>query len=181
MTVLNIIWSTLMSLAIVLIPIIGKLWVNKNTAKLKLSLSKEEFGHQIRFNREFNIYQFLWKKLATLTRESQLLTSSGYYSFNGKDTRSQDFGKALSCAYSVLDNNIPFYSQEVYEPAKKILDVLNDKTSYLRIALRTEFKNPEIKHFEEAQKAIEEMRPLIGEVEKAIRRRIYSDKENNQG
>lgn len=176
MTVLNIIWSTLMSLAIILIPIIVKLWVNKNTAKLKLSLSKEEFVHQIRFNREFNIYQFLWKKLATLTRESQLLTSSGYYSFNGKDTRSQDFGKALSCAYSVLDNNIPFYSQEVYEPAKKILDVLNEKTSYLRLALSPGFKDPENKHFEKAQNAIEEIRPLIKDVEKAIRKRIYGDR-----
>ncbi len=165
MTVFNIIWSTLMTLAIIIIPIIGKLWVDK-----------EKFVHQIRFNREFNVYQSLWKKLATLTRESQPLTYSGYYSSDGKDTRSQDFGKALSCAYNVLDNNIPFYSKEVYEPAKKNLDFLDDKTNYLRLALRPGFEDPKNKHFEEVKNAIEEIQPLIREVEEAIRKRIYGDR-----
>jgi len=173
MTTINIIWTVINSILIIAIPV----WANNRLEKLKSSLSKGEFIHQTRFNREFDIYQFLWKKLATLIRKSELLQYSGFFNSQGGDSRAQESGKALAETFEVLDNNIPFFSPTVYEPAKKILDLINKETSSIRLALSPGFRDPKPEDFEKVKEAIAEIRPYVEEVKMAIRKRIYDEVE----
>ena len=155
---------------------IAAFFFSKRLKKIEVSLAKEQYIHQIRFNREFDIYQFLWKKLATLIRKSELLTYSGYYDPRG-DSRAKEFGEAFAATFKVLDNNIPFFSPTVYEPARKILNLINKETSSIRLALSQGFKDPEFNDFDKVKEAITEIRPYVEEVKMAIRERIYDKEE----
>jgi len=63
MTIINIIWSGINSLIIILLPIIAKLFTDRKLAELKSSLTKVEFIHRLQFEKEFKIYEELWSKL----------------------------------------------------------------------------------------------------------------------
>ena len=74
MSTLNIIWSTINSLMLILLPIIAKLWADNKLMKLKSSLSKGEFIHRLQFEKEFETYQELWANLIKLKNLVELFT-----------------------------------------------------------------------------------------------------------
>ena len=66
------IWNLINSIGIVVITIVGGLLVNKQLEKIKSKYSKQQFVHQLQFEKEFNIYHELWKKIRELKNKTEL-------------------------------------------------------------------------------------------------------------
>ncbi len=162
-----------------IIAVFGRIWTGKRLKKIEVSLAKKQYIHQIQFNREFNIYQALWKKLVTLIRRSEFLLCSGFFNLQNPqdDSRGKELEKTLTDTYQVLVNNIPFFSPAVYKPARKIFDLLNKETESVRLGLRPLFVDPGFEDYDKVKEAITEIRPYVKEVEEAIRERIYGKEE----
>ena len=58
--------------------------VNKKTAKIKSALEKEQFIHRLQFEKEFEIYLKLWKKLVDLKDATEMLMPIMDYNEPGK-------------------------------------------------------------------------------------------------
>lgn len=150
--------------------------ISAELEELKSSLAKEQHIHQALFNKEFEIYQALWKQLATLIRKSADLISFELQNLQ-EDSISQEFRKTLTETHEVLNDNIPFFSTNVYEPAKKLLHLINKEMSSIGLAHSPESKDQKTKDFEEMKETVIKIHPYVKDVEIAIRERIYGKEE----
>ncbi len=143
--------------------------------ELKSSLSKEQFIHKLQFEKEFKIYEELWKKLVDLKEATEKIIPINGYREPGKDDaeidkeRAQIVAEAYSEVRKIINYNKPFYDEKVYENTEKIL------SQSFRQVLAVRYPNrDESKHFEKAEERIEEIFAVIYKVEVAIRERILN-------
>ncbi len=151
--------------------------VNKKTAKIKSALEKEQFIHRLQFEKEFEIYLELWKKLFVLKEATEMLVLVVDYDEPGlteeetRKIRLERAEKAYNEVQTAINHYRPFFAKDVYKNAKKILD------KSLRQVLTSQYpgKNIEevLKSFEKAQSRTKNILKVIDEIEKAIRHRIF--------
>jgi len=174
MTTGNIIWSLINSVLIVLITFIGNFIVKKKLEKLKSSLSKERYIHKVQFEKEFDIYQNLWKELVALRRSIFTLFIPNYL-FVPLDSEAENnievkklerFRTVLEKATLTIEDYAPFYSQKVFEYSTEML-----KLSRKLNSIYHEIKDPE-EQYKKTKEKKEEMLSLINNIEKVIRDRI---------
>ena len=148
----------------------------KRLREIESKHSKDEFIHQIRFSKEFEVYQIFWERLATLIRKSAFLITSELQNLPG-DSRRQEYGKALAEIHVVLENNIPFLSPTVYKPVRELLDLIKEEISPIGLALNPDSKDHKPKDLEEMKAIVMGIHPYVKKVEMAIRDRIYGKEE----
>jgi len=186
MTNLNIIWSGINSLIIILLSIFGKLWadkkkleiqneLNKELEQTKSSLSKERYIHRLQFEKEFRIYEELWRYLIQLQDSvSKLIPIAdicepGRTKEEIKKERLQNVQKDYNKVQKSIKNYKPFYSEKVYKNANEIL-----KNS-IRQVLAIHYPDRDVvEYFTKAQKRTNEINEIIYKIEKAIRDRIHN-------
>lgn len=141
-------WPTFLSgvalavpLAAALIAIAGRYWADKILeehkakylaqmetllADLRTRDTKELFVHKVQFEKEFRVYEDLWKQALELGR------AGGPFGvlFQGQpktiDSRVDLVADAHSKLQETVFGNRPFYSPAVFDAAKKLLDALLD-------------------------------------------------------
>jgi len=150
--------------------------VNKKTAKIKSALEKEQFIHRLQFEKEFEIYLELWKKLFVLKEATEMLMPVIDYDEPGlteEETRKIRLEKAIKAYDEVrtaINHYKPFFAKDVYKNANKILN------ESFKQALASQYpgRNVEefLQNFERAQKRTEEILNIIDKIDKSISTRI---------
>ena len=147
--------------------------LSKELADIKSSLSKEQFIHRLQFEKEFKIYEELWKRLLDLRGSTARLipiidwADPNKTEDETKKERLEKFTSDLDEVRKAIFENKPFYNEEVYENSNKII-----RKSISQI---TKFHYPEKDigdHYMNAEKRVNEINRIIDSVEKAIRERI---------
>lgn len=172
MSDLNLIWSIVNSLLIIATPVIGKIWADGKIEKVKSSLSKKELIHKLQFEHEFKIYKSLWKKIANLSKATAELLPIMDLTGLDKEEKLNNIQKALNESSSVIIDNTPFYSKEIYEYANEIY-----KISLTEALLFSHATVSNIKDFERAQEKAKELFEISKKIEEAIRNRINRDED----
>ena len=152
--------------------------VNKKTAKIKAVLAKEQFIHRLQFEKEFEIYLELWKKLFVLKEATEMLIPIVDYDEPGKteeETRKirlKRAEKAYDEVRTAINHYRPFFAKDVYKNAMKIL------SKSLKQALASQYSGRNVDEFlgrfEEAQRRTENILKIIDEIDKSIRTRILN-------
>jgi len=152
--------------------------VNKKTAKIKSALAKEQFIHRLQFEKEFEIYLKLWKKLFVLKEATEMLIPVVDYDEPGKteeETRKirlERVEKAYGEVRTVINHYRPFFAKDVYKNAKKIL------SESFKQVLASQYpgRNVEefLKRFEDAQKRTKDILKIIDEIDESIRAQILN-------
>jgi len=173
MSTLNIIWSSINSLILILLPIIAKSWADKKLTKLKSSLSKGEFIHRLQFEKEFETYQELWANLIRLKNSVELFTFHDALKTK-EEPRKEIEGKMIiklidniNNVQRTIENNRPFYSEEIYKNALKIVALT--KTFFGR---PEDLGEEKIEYLLKLVKRESQIYKIIDSIEKAIRKRI---------
>lgn len=153
-------------LALIGLSLWGRVWVNKKKAQqdqrieeLKLSLLKEQTIHKLQFEKEFEVYDYLWMKIAHLKKHTAIL----YDKLDAPNIK-KEFAKFLITWEDVKETiNIraPFISKEVYKICQAILKLA---------ASAFDAEKPPQKS--ELGKIKKEIANLSSKVEEAIRERI---------
>ena len=152
--------------------------VNKKTAKIKSALAKEQFIHRLQFEKEFEIYLELWKKLFVLKEATEMLVLVVDYDEPGlteeetRKIRLERAEKAYDEVRTAINHYRPFFAKDVYKNAKKILD------KSLKQVLTSQYPGKDVVEFSErfakAQSRTENILKIIDKIEKAIRDRILN-------
>lgn len=97
----------------------------------KMQGDKEVLIHKIQFEKEFTIYQELWKKLIDLKIFASLLRPE-FEVVNGEQTdderkkvRLEEFNLAFKECFNLYEKYKPFYSEEIYEEIRKTILIAN--------------------------------------------------------
>ena len=146
--------------------------------EIKSALEKEQFIHRVQFEKEFEIYLGLWKKLFDLKEATEMLIPVVDYNEPGKNEeqtkkiRLKRVEKAYGEVRTAINHNKPFFAEDVYKHANKIL-----RESF-RQALASQYPGKHVEEFLErfgkAQERKEEIINIIDEIEKAIRDQILN-------
>lgn len=179
MSTLNIIWSAINSLILILLPIIAKIWADRKLEKLKSALSKEQFIHKLQFEKEFNLYVEIWKHLHHFRTETADIIStlknkpdiiSTLKKNKGKPRKGsifpRKFVKIVEKITEVIEYHKPFFAEEVYE---KSLNFAKESAVLIVHSLFTE-KEKKINDLEILK--LDKFDSIIDDIEKAIRKRI---------
>lgn len=95
---------------------------------LQASLDSQVYQTNIRFEREFSIYQEIWLKVVSLRRAVfDLRPSSSYTTDETEEERFERKSKAFNDAHgsfvNVMDNNQPFYSAEIFKELERVRSI----------------------------------------------------------
>ncbi len=147
--------------------------LSEELAKIKSSLSKEQYIHRLQFDKEFNIYSELWSNLIILKNSVELsILHEGFKNsgVNKKEIEGQILIKLMdniNNAKGTIENNRPFYSEEIYENALKIVELT--KTVFGHPIIREENF---MKHLSKLMESKDQIYEIISDIEQAIRERI---------
>jgi len=178
-TLANII-SLLNLLVLIGISIFGRNWINKRNEEIKSLYSKKEIIYRMRIQREFEIYQSLWKRLVALRESVRKAISHLRMYVDGvskeriKEKMFEEYERNLHDATLIINYNIPFYSEKVYKLANEISEI--SKSINWGILLVEKIDLKQLKQF---QNGAERIYSRINEIEKAMRKEFeISDKSN---
>ena len=152
--------------------------VNKKTEKIKSALAKERFIHRIQFEKEFEIYLKLWRKLFDLKEATEMLVLVVDYDEPGltqeetRKIRLERAEKAYGEVRKAINYSKPFFAKDVYKHAKKIL-----RESFKQVLVsQSPGRHVEefLERFGKAQKRTQDILKIIDKIEKAIRDRILN-------
>ncbi|NIM13872.1 MAG: hypothetical protein GTO45_17650 [Candidatus Aminicenantes bacterium] len=145
---------------------------SKEIESIKTNLEKEKYIHQLKFDKEFEIYKGLWKEAAGLKLAVDDLFRFSEFVDPAKtsEERKKEKLTILIDRYNsfleTVEYNKPFYYQDIYEIADKILTFSYEGYS-AEIILRDEQKK-----YEELEKRKAEIELLLDQLCKHIRDRI---------
>ncbi len=176
----NLIWTIINSLLIIVIPILGKIWINgkkaiidKELTEIKSSLLKEQFMHQKQFEKEFDVYKELWIHLVSLKEATEILFPIGDVFEPGKEEKIKCLMKVQDSYRNVqktINYNKPFYDESVYKNANKMLGKsIKQVLAFQSPAINVEKDNY---RFIESLERGDRINEIIFEIENAIRNRI---------
>ena len=163
--------SLLNLLILVTLSLFGRNWVNRKSEEIKSLYSKKEIIYRMRIQREFEIYQLLWRRLVDL-RESalnvdSLLTIYGLDFFKKEEMKKESLRKfygRLKEAMNIINSNIPFYDKKIFKLSQEITET---SKWFGELISLSEIKSE--KHAKLAE-SIEEINLFVDKVEKAIRK-----------
>lgn len=145
---------------------------------------REQFDHQLRLEKEYQIYSGLWESLFEFRRAAHGMVDP--LQDGTEDDPRQEFVSAFNSFQSVVRRNEPFIVPEVFEPSRAIVSqgwTIVSASEQLRslAEYRDRLRDSETderaaeKMFEEddsQEKAVGEIDELFSQVRDAIRRRI---------
>lgn len=143
----------------------------KEIERQKSSDVKEQIVHKIQFEKEFQVYQDLWKSLSELVDSTTALRPSYEARTRSKpgfdiiQERVKDFGNAFEKVWFCIHRNKPFFAPEVFKSvlevvalcrnelfATKILDPNADYEMYWDLAQKNQDKI--VEYIDEACEAV---------------------------
>ena len=167
--VLTNIMSLLNLLALIVISIFGKNWINKKNEEIKSFYSKEQYIHRVQFEKEFNLYSELWKhvhqyrsiinNIMSALKEKKDKSSINSAKLNIK--KLMGIGGEIG---KIVDHNKPFFAEEVYE---KTLTLAEESGVLIRLHLL-----PEKEFHDKEALELDKFYSIIDEIEQVIRKRI---------
>lgn len=96
---------------------------------LRTRNTKELFVHQVQFQKEFEVYKYLWKAALELARAgSQLRTLQSGAQLTPDEIRQSVVDSYRRLRDTVFDNR-PFYAPDIYDTAKAMLNGLGEVVS----------------------------------------------------
>ena len=140
--------------------------LNRKLEEIKSSLSKKELIHKIQFEKEFEIYWSLWKKIGHLKITATLYFIILDFDSSEKSEFFDPFLEELENVYETIIIREPFLAEEVYKRT--------DKLTKISLEVLKKFKNPITANQSELRKIKDELFEICAEIEKAIRRRIIA-------
>ncbi len=173
MTLINIVWSVINSLAALLLPIMFKNHADKKLEKHISELSKEQFIHRLQFEKEFEIYKELWRAIRVLQGATgQLIPIIDFApgDMTEDQVRKQrliDITDSLEKVRDVIEMNKPFYSSAVY---KQCAELTNISISQI-VSFHYPGSDSSI-YWDLAVKRVEQIKTILDNIEIAIRERI---------
>ena len=178
--ILENILSLLNMAILIFLSLFGKHWVNKkkkdlekDLEKIKSSFSKEQFIHRLQFEKEFKIYSELWANLIKLKNSVELsIFQEAFKAF--RVNKNEIGGKLIidlmdniNNAKRTIENNRPFYSEEIYRNALKIVELTK---SFLGQPKALE--ESDIEHLSKLVESKDQVYKIIDDIELATRERI---------
>jgi len=113
--------------------IVWNLFQQKSIEKLKSANEKGNLIHRLQFEKEFNIYHDLWGKIVELRKcATGLRPIMDYYDSEETETerkkkRLNKLDKAYQECFDSLENNKPFYPEEVYTEINAVMKLSWDE------------------------------------------------------
>lgn len=167
--VLTNIMSLLNLLALIVISIFGKNWINKKNEEIKSFYSKEQYIHRVQFEKEFNLYSELWKhvhqyksiinNIMSVLREKKDKSLIKSLKLNFKKLK-----RIGSEIVKIVDHYKPFFAEEVYE---KTLNLAKESEVLIGLYLL-----PEKEFHDKEALELDKFDSIIDEIEQVIRKRI---------
>jgi len=146
----------------------------KNQANKYLE-EKNIYVHSKQFEKEFAVYQELWKELAILLNKTQELRPIFEIHPSSKTTvdiniqKSESFTKAYNSCIEIFEYNKPFYPESVYKKIEAMIMLATHEMIDFSFEKDTEKSKD---YYENGKKNIEEMTSKIEEICNKIRERI---------
>lgn len=147
--------------------------LNLKNESENLRNTKELSIHKLQFEKEFLIYNELWKSLIELRTCTTLLRPESEY-INTDETEEErkskklkEFKKAFDNCVDIYENNKPFYPKEIYDKIRETIKIVNKEV----IEYRRGNKNTN-KYWENAEKNSVEIVSSIDVICEKIRERI---------
>ncbi len=162
---------------------LGKVWANrileKDRARYEKEMedfrqrgAKQQFVHQLQFEKEFDIYYKLWGRLIKLGRAADRFRP-GLHTSDGKSP--EEHMKDFKTAYDGVDEIVylyrPFYAPDVFECGKEILS--NASSVYFNHGDPHEDKR---EHWKKARENMKNIGDIVEKICSAIRERIWPEK-----
>ena len=151
----------------------------KELEGLKSELNARFFAHTMRFEKEFHVYEEIWKALLELRNATMKLRPVGDFidpnetDEERKRKRLERFGKAFDAFYPVVYENRPFLPSEVFNRLEESLKVMNSEASdYVRRRDEPDQPRYDPKYWEKAEANAEKILKQTDAICEAIRRRI---------
>ena len=141
--------------------------------EIKSLYSKEQYIHRLQFEKEFEIYQELWTNLITLKNDARLFTLHDALKTTGESIKEKEGEMIIKLmddinnAQRTIENNRPFYGEEIHENALKIVELT--KAFFGR---SKDLDEKEMEYLLKLVKRESEIYEIIDNIEKAIRKRI---------
>ncbi len=156
-------WTIIALAATVIIPALVAFYLNKKLERMKSSLSKKEFIHKLQFEKEFEIYDYLWMKIAHFKEAAKK-----YFDILPIGEEKSEFYDPLLEEWEEVYNTIiirePFIAKEVYEQTNKLIEISLEPLA--------EFKNPITADQDKLVKIRDKIFEICESIGKAIRERI---------
>ena len=155
-------WNIITLAATFILALVGFL-LNKKLEGMKSSLSKNEFIHKLQFEKEFDIYNYLWMKIAHFKEAAKK-----YFDILPINEEKSEFYDPLLKEWEEVKETIsirePFIAKEVYEQTNKLIEISLEPLA--------KFKNPINADQDELVKIRDEIFEICEGIGKAIRKRI---------
>ena len=164
---------------------LGKLWVDRKLEReranyekeleiLRAKLAQKQTIHKLQFEKEFIIYFDLWKALIELRNACSSLVPGGKFVSGDEspeqrqERESDQLAKAYVDVEGLVEQQRPFYAQEVYENASQLI------SKAWKQAVQAGFGQgqPVSKRYEQMKDRVDEMSAIIDNIESSIRKRI---------
>jgi len=128
-----------------------------------LALGKKKFIHKLQFEKEFEIYYYLWMKIAHFRSAAK-----NYFDIlpigEEKSEFFDPFVKEWDDVYETIKIREPFMAKDVYEQTKKLIEI--------PLETLAKFKNPIVGDQDELVKIRDKIFKICEEIREAIRERI---------
>ena len=161
--------SLLNLLALIVISIFGKNWINKKNEEIKSLYSKEEYIHRVQFEKEFNLYSELWKHV----HQYRSITKNFMSALKEIKDKSSEKSAKLTLKKlmriageieKIVDHYKPFFAEEVYE---KTLTLAKESEVLISLHLL-----PDKEFHDKEALELDKFDSIIDEIEQVIRKRI---------
>ena len=128
-----------------------------------LALGKKQFIHKLQFEKEFEIYYYLWMKIAHFRSAAKK-----YFDIlpigEEKSEFYDPFVKEWEDVYETITIREPFMAKDVYEQTKKLIEI--------PLETLAKFKNPIVGDQDELVKVRDEIFEICEGIREVIRERI---------
>lgn len=148
---------------------------DKQLESLKSNLGKKNTVHKLQFEKEFELYEELWKKLVDVRRSAVItptvdITPGGKTLYDVYKERFDNAVKAFNEANDLFEYHRPFYHDEVSSITRNLL---SECRGYIRsVGQMLKSTNFDEELHDKADELFEKMTEAINKIEKAIKGRI---------
>ncbi len=144
----------------------------KELEGLKSQLNAKFHAQTVRLEKEFTVYEDVWKTLLQLQNAIVRLNAPGG---EDKDERLDRYRKAFDGFYPALYGNKPFLPEEIFSSLDGLLGIIFSEASAFKLYLDSAGKLPTqvwAEAMNKSEKNVEQIVEKVDEVCKMIRRRV---------